>query len=171
MERSEKMADLRGERAESDRLASALGLWSFDLVSERLVEAMSLWQRAPGKVGPGSGSPFARDIPAELITREAWLGDYDARGGDLDAAPMRTAAMSRSEIEARDQASDWLAYVSADDRKLVLICLAHLARGAARVPWRKVKAQMGIKRGAGGLERRYSQAITAICEALNNRRA
>jgi hypothetical protein len=162
-----KMADQNAIRIQSDALASLLGLWSFTLVNERLVDAMRLWQRAPGKTGPGSGSPFARDIPAELITRENEAGDYDARGGDLDAAPMRTAAATRAELAERDEASAWLAFVPPADRRLVNICLHHQAKGAARIPWAKIKREMGMALGVGGLARRYSMAITAICNQLN----
>lgn len=161
------MSDLGKIRIQSDQLASALGLWSYSLVNERLVEAMRLWQRAPGKIGPGRGNPFARDFPAELITKETRAGDYDARGGDLDAAPIRTAAMTRAELELRDEASAWLVYVPAADRRLVIICLAFQANGASRIPWLEVRREMGIKLGAGGLARRYTMAITKICNQLN----
>jgi hypothetical protein len=71
-------------------------------MQERLVDAMRLWQRVPSKIEPSSSNPFARDFPAELITRQTFAGDYDARGGDLDATPMRTAAATQSEITERD---------------------------------------------------------------------
>ncbi|GAB5481255.1 MAG: hypothetical protein Pars92KO_10120 [Parasphingorhabdus sp.] len=153
----------------SDQLASALGLWTFDMVQDRMVEAVRTWWRTPGRVGPSKGSPFASDIPAELIVREANMGDYDERGylGTSSDVPLRPAAMTRADVDARDVASDWMAFVPESDRRLVSLALVYLARGRASVPWMQLKRDMGIAVGAGGLQRRYEKAIGSVAKALN----
>lgn len=157
--------------AGSDQLASAQGRWTFDMVQEQMVEAVRIWWRTPGRVGPGRG-PYAGDGPWELMVREAWLGDYDARGGDgvSSDVPLRSAAMTRADVAARDQASDWLIYVPERDRKLVVMALGQLAGGKSRVSWMALRRPMGVKIGAHGLRRRYTRAIGGIADALNRRK-
>lgn len=157
------------DRAISDALASDLGLWTPDMVQERMVEAVRAWWRSPGRVGPGSGGPYARDIPAALIIRETNMGDYDDRGylGTSSDVPLRPASMTRAEVAARDVASDWMDYVPVDDRRLVGLALVALARGKASVPWMQLKREMGVVIGAGGLQRRYERALARVAAALN----
>ena len=164
------MADLRGDMVESNALASKLGIWTFELVEERLVEALRMWRRTPGQPGPSSTSPYASDIPAELIVKDAW--EYDARGGDLrsDKEAVPLPPLSRSQMAERDQVSEWLVYVPDTDRKLVIMVLG--IKAADRRPeWLQIKRRMGIERGADGLRMRYNRAITSVCNRLNQRSA
>lgn len=151
----------------SDELASNLGYWTFETVEERMTEALRIWWRTPGRVGPSKGSPFASDIPAELIVAED--GDWGGDGvdGASSDAPIRSAAMTRVEVAERDTASDWMSFVPERDRKLVGVALGYLARDEPRVPWMRVKRDVGVDIGAGGLERRYSRAIAGIANKLN----
>lgn len=153
----------------SDALASALGLWTYETVQDRMVDAVRAWWRAPGRVGPGNGGPYARDIPAGMIIRDANMGDYDERGylGTSSDVPLRPAAMTRAEVDARDAASDWMEQVPEVDRRLVSLALIYLARGKSSVPWMQLKQDMGVRIGAGGLQRRYERAIRGVVVALN----
>lgn len=130
--------------------------WTFDAVQERLVEAVELWRRMPGD----RPSAAAKDGPWHLIQAE-W-GDY----ADADAAPRRLP-LSRAEYAAMMEASEWLGWVGERDRRLVVLAVSELARGAAQVPWMRLKARMGVRFGADGLRMRYSRAITAIAVRLN----
>lgn len=154
----------------SSALASKLGLWTFQAVEDRMVEAMRIWWRSPGKVGPGSTNPYASDIPAEMMVKSIHAGDYDALGIDRSAndVPIRSAAMTRADVEQRDMASDWIAFVPERDRKLVTLALIQLAAGHSHISWVRLRKSMGMTIGAGGLQRRYSRAITAIVQRLNS---
>lgn len=136
---------------------------TFAEVEARLVAAIELWRRSPG----GGRWPFASDAPWHLMTRETRLGDYDARGGDLEAPPPRMLPLSIAEVAMRDQASAWLALIDERDRRLVVLAVTELARGAQRVPWNKLRRAMGLMLGAGGLARRYERAIGGVCRAVN----
>jgi len=78
--------------------------------------------------------------------------------------------MTRADVAARDQASDWLIYVPERDRKLVVMALGQLAGGKSRVSWMALRRPMGVKIGAHGLRRRYTRAIGGIADALNRRK-
>lgn len=148
-------------------LASALRLWTFRMVEGRMIDAVRAWRRTPGRIGPGSGNGFARDIPAQLIVREAWLGDYDDRGGDLQSssAPL-SVPLSRIQIAERDTVSDWWAHVPDGDRPLVALVLA-IKASDRRVDWIKMKRRIGLRFGADGVRMRYNRAIDAVVAALN----
>ena len=140
------------------RLEAAAGLfWSFDMVQERLVEAVHLWRRSPG----GGRSPFATDGPWELVKRELFGPAVDKD------APLPRLPLRRSEVAIRDQTSDWLGWVQERDRRLVVLAVTKLAQGHGQVPWMDLRKPMGVALGADGLRMRYSRAIQAICHRLN----
>lgn len=132
--------------------------WTFDLVEEALVEAMTLWRRSPDRE---RGWHAIRAYWPE-INRHTWFGDY----ADHDATP-RPLPLTRDQVDERDRVSEWLAHVDQRDRKLVVLALACLAGGEKRVPWRRLLKPMCLQLGADGLRKRYSKAITSICHALN----
>lgn len=129
---------------------------SFADIEARLVDTMHLWWRMPG----GGRSPYASDGPWELIRAE-W-GDY----ADADARP-RMPPLSRADIAAMQEASEWLLWVSERDRRLVTLAIAALATGAKQVPWKRLLRPMGLQRGADGLRMRYGRAISSIAARLN----
>lgn len=133
--------------------------WTFDMVEERLVETVHLWRRSPGD----GRSPFATDGPWELVKREVYGPDVDKD------APLPRLPLRRSEVAARDEASGWLLIVPERDRRLVVLAVTELAKGAAQVPWMRLRRPMGLKLGADGLRKRYTRAIQAICQRLNAR--
>lgn len=149
----------------AEELAAHAPAYDWDSVQEQLVEAFVLWRRSPG----GGAWPFASDGPWHLIQRSGHLGDYDARGGDLDAeVEPRPLPLTRAEVEQRDRVTAWLDYIpDADDRRLVGMALKALASGQKQVPWKRLLKPMGVKRGYDGLRKRYERAIGAICSALN----
>lgn len=134
--------------------------WTFDSVQERLVAAMVLWKRSPG----GGSWPFASDGPWHLVTFELYGPDVDKD------APLRPMPLTRAEVEERDQVSEWLRLVPDRDRRLVILGIAQLASGRARIDWMGLRRPMGVAMGADGLRMRYSRAITAICKSLNSGR-
>lgn len=150
-----------------EELAAHAPAYDWDAVEEQLIAAFVLWQRSPGE----GRWPFAGDGPWHLVQRSRHAGDYDARGGDLEAEiEPRPLPLTRAEVEQRDRVTAWIELIpDADDRRLVGMALQSLASGRERVPWRRLLRKMGLKHGADGLRMRYSRAITAICSTLNGR--
>ena len=148
--------------------AAALRQMTFDLVREAMVEAMALWRRTPG----GGCYPFAKDAPWNLMTREDRAGDYDARGTDGASSdvPLRPLPLTRAEVADRDRVSEWLQFIDREgDRVLVNCAHWYLAQGESRVPWKRIRLELGLPIGEGGLARRYSRALFAVCKRLNSR--
>ncbi|SEM88377.1 hypothetical protein SAMN05192583_1395 [Sphingomonas gellani] len=139
--------------------------WTFDMVQDRLVEAMITCWRQPDRerawVRGGSDGPW------HLIMPEP--GDYDARGGLETGGEVmiRPASLTRQEVGEMEEAFGWTEMLNPLDRKLIGLAIAHLARGGREVPWRRLLAPMGLKRGADGLRMRYGRALNAICVAKN----
>jgi len=150
--------------------------WTFDAVEDRFIEAMRFaWRDEPGSW------PFAGDGPWALI--QAVAGDYDARGGDMDAPPPMRVALTRAERARMDEAVGWLALVppparpgarlgEGSDARLIVLAARKLGakRGEERgqVPWTRLLRPMGLKKGAGALARRYGRAIAAVAVALEH---
>lgn len=141
---------------------------TFDLVREAMVEAMALWSRSPG----GGAYPFAKDAPWNLMSREDRLGDYDARGTDGASSdvPLHPLPLTRAEVADRDLVSEWPQLIEREaDRVLVNCAHWYLAQGESRVPWKRIRIELGLPIGEGGLARRYSRALFAVCRSLNGR--
>lgn len=134
--------------------------WTFELVQERLIEAMLLWRRSPG----GGAWPFASDGPWHLIRKE-W-SDWDAR----DPKPLRSLPLTRDEVRQRDETSQWMALVGERDRPLVVLAITWKARGYSQIPWKRMLRPLGLKFGADGLRMRYGRAIRAIAVELERRK-
>ncbi len=154
--------------------------WTFDAVEDRLIEAMRFaWRDAPGNW------PFAGDGPWALIVRGA--GDYDARGGDMDAPPLPRLPLTRAERARMEEAVGWLALLpdralaasggvgrpragGAADARLVVLATrklaAHRGEGRGQVRWSLLLRPMGLGKGAGALAKRYGRAISLIAVAL-----
>jgi hypothetical protein len=133
--------------------------WSFADVEARLVEAMRFWWHVEG-----AGWPFASDGPWHLIAADkTWDWDMDRRP-DVRVPKL---PLSRAQMERRDEATGWLRHAPERDRKLVVLAVTALAAGRKVVPWRALLRPMGLSLGAHGLRKRYSRAVTCICEALN----
>lgn len=154
--------------------------WSFDAVEARLIEAMRFaWRDEPGTY------PFAKDGPWDLMTAAA--GDYDARGGDMDAPPPPRVPLSRAERARMEEAVGWLGWLAdpavhrvrarrlcgggCDARLIVLATRKYAAQRGERVElrWSQLLRPMGMKRGAGELSRRYRKAVASIAAELVRR--
>ena len=151
--------------------------WTFDAVEDRFIEAMRFaWRDAPGHW------PYAGDGPWHLM--QAVAGDYDARGGDMEAPPPVRVPLSRAERARMDETVGWLALVpeparpgarigTGSDAKLIVLVARKLGakRGEERgqVPWTKLLRPMGMERGGRALAWRYGKAISAIAVELERR--
>ena len=137
-------------------------------VQAALVEAIDLWRRTPAAIKLGMKTS---GIWSQMLQRID-PGDHDGRGGDMIAPTPRPLPLSRDEVWRRDAITEWyLDIPKAEDRRLVAMAVAYLYRGYQRVPWLKIKHQMGIKFGAEGLRKRYGKAIFTICQAETRRNA
>lgn len=134
-------------------------------VEARLVEAMHVCWRSPDRE---RGWLRLRAHWPE-VTRELAAGDYDARGADQSSSDvrLRPASLTRAEVAAMDEAFGWLEVVEGVDRRLIGLAIVALARGEARVPWRRLLALMGLTRGADGLRMRYGRAMQRVCARAN----
>lgn len=155
-----------GRRWESPSIAAMVeagvltaDFYTFDMVQDQLVQAVEYQRRLPR----GDGAwPFASDGPWHLIVKDWW--DWGAH----DEKPLPMVPLTSDQIAMMWATLEWLQHVpSADDRRLVGMALRNLAAGRKTVPWTKLLKPMGVKRGAHALRKRYSRALSAICEALN----
>lgn len=131
--------------------------WTFELVQERLVEAMQLWWRMPDRE---RGWLTVRAYWPEM-RRHNHFGDY----ADADAAP-RPLPLSRAQIARMEEATEWLAFAKPDDRALIALAVMWLASGYQSVHWMKLRGPLGVTYGADGLRMRYGRAINAIAKRL-----
>lgn len=141
------------------------GEWTFDMVQDRLVEAMvTCWR----------GDDRER---AWLHVRSAWpeiqrdrnAGDYDARGGEASSSEvaLRSASLTRGEVAEMEEAFAWVTRLKAADRKVLAAAIGQLASGKRRVEWDRVVRKIGATHGRDGARMRYTRAIALICEILN----
>lgn len=151
-------AEASGEKPEGCRKGAVF--LSFDDVQERLVEAMITCWRSPDRE---RGWQQVRSNWPEAL-REMAVGDYDARGGDGSSSDvaLRPASQTRVEIAEMEEAFAWVAALPEDDRRIVGLVVAQLARGRREVSWAKLLRRMGRTRGADGLRKQYGRAINAI---------
>jgi len=147
------------------RNPSSGAFMSFAAVEERLVEATCLWHRAPDRE---RGWLHVRAYWPEVRRSEfirVVAGELDWPEPETDLRPL---PLTRAEVATMTEASEWLAHVPERDRRLVVAAVAYLAAGHPQVSWTKLKRRLGVPFGADGLRMRYSRAITAIADALNN---
>ncbi|MDK8186710.1 hypothetical protein [Sphingomonas zeae] len=141
------------------------GAWTFDMVQDRLVEAMvTCWR----------GGDRER---AWLHVRSAWpeiqrdrnAGDYDARGGEASSSEvaLRSASLTRVEVAEMEEAFAWVGRLSVVDRKVLAVAIGQLASGKREVDWGRVLRKLDQATGRDGLRMRYARAIASICEVLN----
>lgn len=139
--------------------------WTFDAVQDRLVEAIITCWRNPDRE---RGWQRVRSTWPE-ITREQAAGDYDARGGDGSSSDVeiRPAALTRRDVAEMDEAFGWMDGIAPDDRKIVGLAIAQLARGRREVSWRSVLHAMGLRHGSDGMRMRYGRTIADVAARLN----
>lgn len=133
-----------------------------------MVEAVRLsWQlRDPD----AAGSPFASDGPWHLMVRDARVGDYDDRGGDMADVAAPRVGLGAVEMALIEQAGGWLQLLivrptragqtsAASDGAIVAAVLRQKAAGRSQVDWARVLKVVGLVRGKGALRDRYDRAM------------
>lgn len=138
-------------------------LMSFADVEERLVEALLVM----GRMSDREAGWLRVKACWPDILRENALGDYDARGVDMIAPPIRALPATRRDIAEMEEAFGWVQAAPERDRRLIALAIATLARGEKRVPWMRLRKPMGVKLGAGGLRKRYDRAMHLVVKAAN----
>lgn len=135
------------------------------MVEERLVEALLTCWRQPDRE---RGWLWVKSAWPDIM-REQSAGDADARGGfGLGQEPtLRPASLTRLEVAEMEEAFGWADRLSAEDRRLVGVVVAQLARGKRQISWQAVARSFGMNRGADGFRMRYGRAIARIAGALN----
>ena len=144
----------------------AADFWSFAAVEERLVEAMHHWRRSPDRdarfgLGGRISSIWrqALDEPLALIEQHR-----------MAKPEPRRLPLSRRDMARMAEASEWLLLVAERARPLVVEAVRCLAKGDSQVPWNALWNRLGRgPPGPDGLRKRYTRALTTICEALNKR--
>ena len=138
---------------------------------EALVEAVRLSWACMGRVGPSAGGSVARDIPAHLIDRSERVGDYDARGGDLDDLPAPVVPAGFVEHAKVERLGRWLVWLDARpvrarerggdvaDGRLVAVIVRQLAGGRERIDWDRVLRDLHLARGKGMVQLRWRRAV------------
>jgi hypothetical protein len=139
-------------------------LWSWQQVEERMVEAMGHWRRSHDSEARFSLGGRISSIWRMAFTDKMALIEM----ADLEKEKLKPLPLSRGDMARMAEASEWLRFVAEDDRRLVVLALGKLASGHSRVPWLKLKRQLGVRFGAEGLRKRYSRSITRIANALNS---
>jgi hypothetical protein len=129
--------------------------YTFDMVQERLVEAVIMLRRLPDRE-KGWLRGVAKDGPWDQILPEC--------PDDADAdVRQSTPSLTQVEIAEMEEALAWMAHVPDRDRRLVGLAIAQLVRGGREISWRRLLAPMGVTLGKDGLRMRYGRAINAIC--------
>jgi hypothetical protein len=142
-------------------------LWTWQMVQERMADAMRHWWRShdsDARFGLGGriSSVWQQCVDDQLALIE--------RVGVETEAP-RALPLSRGDMARMVEASEWLAHVREEDRRLVVVVLVYLAKGEKKVPWLKLVRRLGVQHGADGLRKRYSRAITDVANVLNGGKA
>lgn len=139
--------------------------WTFEMVQDRLVEAMAVLWRSGDRERAwlrGSTLPIWREVVAE------------ARDASPDDQAIVTCALTRAEVMRADEAMEWVArwVATGETRRVVGVVLSHLAgSGNGRADWSLVWTRMGGKAGgwtSDALRKRYGRAMTTICQRLNS---
>jgi len=144
------------------RLVERPPLWTFAIVEQWMIDAVRSWWRHDRS---GGGSPFASDGPWNLIVAE-W-GDWGAHEREEEDEAEVRPPLSRDQIACMQEATEWILLVPEADRRVLCMALRHYAMGKEEPDWKRMLRPLGVKRGAHGLKRRYTQAVTAICTWLN----
>jgi hypothetical protein len=142
--------------------------WTPDLVRTAFVLALRLWHRSDAGVDSFASGSWGSDAPWHLMVREVHRGDWDARGVDGQAVAPTPAALSREQIDLRDNVMLWMQWVPERDWRLVAVVARDMAaRYGERPRWIAVRVAMGVKLGADALRLRHNAAMQRIADRLN----
>lgn len=143
-------------------------------IEEEMVECVCLTWRLPGD---GPVSAFAADGPWHLMVRDAYAGDYDARGGDLDDAPAPRVPLTQRDHVRMERAAGWLGRLearpgrrgqtsAASDGAIVAAVLRQKAAGLSQIDWARVLRAVGLTRGKEGARKRYDRALAWLATSI-----
>lgn len=136
------------------------GFVTFAVVEGRLVDAVRHWWRSHDADAGFAIRGRISSVWSRALSDPAFI--------DIKEAELRPLPLSRGDIARMHEATDWLLFVPDQDRRTVILALRKLAGGATQVPWLQVWKLAGRGRpGPDGLRKRYSRAITCICNRLN----
>lgn len=133
-------------------------------VEAALVEAMRTWlwfERRPRAFATDGPWREMRLLPSERYGHVPEPDDVRA----LERAVFNPTP-DRDMIGRAERVTAWLLWVDERDRRLVMIAVRHMAAHGGRVPWLRIKRDMGVTWGAAGLARRYERALTRIARRL-----
>jgi hypothetical protein len=134
-------------------------LATFDLVEERLVEAWGYLLRLPDR--EKGWHRLKASWPN--VRRHTAFGDY----GDMDAdAKPKLPGLRTAEVDRMEEALGWVEWVPAQHRALIGVVLSQLQR-ADRPEWPFVALELDRSVDPDAYRKRYSRALTRICERLN----
>ncbi len=143
------------------------GLWPYEMVEARLIEAMGVARRVPDRE---RGWMTLRAYWPDIV-RERCLGDYDAYGylgNSSDIAPARIP-LNRAELARMQEAEGWLGrFLDEDARRLVVLAAGWMVSGR-RVSWTRIGRIMGVKVGREAIKLRYLTAVAQIEAGLNGK--
>lgn len=134
-------------------------LATFDLVEARLVEAWGYLLRLPDReIGWHRLKASWPDV-----RRHTAFGDY----GDMepDAKP-KLPGLRTAEVDRMEEALGWVEWVAEQHRPLIGVVLGMLQR-ADRPDWDWISGKVDGDPGSDACRKRYSRAVTRICERLN----
>lgn len=157
---------VRGEGSEAGRVTVEGAVeqldrefMTFELVEERLVEAWGYLLRLPDRE---RGWQRIKAMWPDM-RRHTAFGDY----GDMDAdARPKLPGLRTAEVDSMDEALAWVEWVPRQHRALVGIVLSQLQR-VARPEWQWIAEQLGEGVEPDAYRKRYSRALTTICNRLN----
>ncbi|SDC30518.1 hypothetical protein SAMN05444678_102252 [Sphingomonas sp. YR710] len=138
--------------------------WTFDMVQERLVEAMEVLLRGADR------ERAWLETATMSLWRQAARDDTETAEDDK---PIVTCRHTRLQVAMAEEALAWVdkAVATGPTRHVLGLGLVQLARGdRQRIEWTRVWRAMGGQAGGwttDGLRMRYSRAITAIAVQLN----
>lgn len=160
------MGGMGGKELLDPRIEAERGeLLTYEDAVETMVDVAQLWRKAPDR----ERSWQAVRCAWPDILRHAWRRGVGGEWDEQEEDPEPTSIpLTRDQVGMMDRVGEWLLHVDEEDRRLVVVAVAYLARGSKRVPWDKVWKRLGRgKPGPDGLRKRFGGAVTAICGAVN----
>ncbi len=140
------------------------GKTQFELVEDRLVEAMAVLMRSSDR------EMAWLHVTSMSLWRQVKADMTEAAPEDR---PMVTCALTRAEVERAEEAMGWVvrAVPAGDTRRVLGLVLTRLVtRGKERTLWPWVWRIMGGEASGWtteGLRKRYSRSITGICKIIS----
>lgn len=146
---------------------AASGLWTYEAVEARLIEAMWVSRRMPDREGMWQS---LRAYWPDIV-RERCLGDYDAYGylGNSSDLPEARISIPPAQMDRASVATDWLALLDDEASRLRVKLALEWKVGGRRVGWTRIGRIMGVKAGREAIKVKYIEAVAYITCRLNGK--